>query len=284
MRFVTIAVFMFVGLSLFSQQAAPPLPKIKGMEKAAPNLLMGQEVSLQEWYNYLFALKSANNMPAFQEALPDSNTRNNECFFSDKGLTKTLFFGPSLPKTHVALKHGNLPLSGVSFEQAWGYCRWLTESSGTSSFIDEDGEMTKYRLVYRLPSPAELKSVTLSGMANSGKNPAAEQAMRVGRHAEKGCMAFNYKHDVSPTCEEDNALIKARIHGILPCEAFEANALGLFNLQGNVAEMTAMKGKAVGGSYTHLVRDCQPESTNTYTASTEWLGFRVVAELKPIDP
>jgi formylglycine-generating enzyme required for sulfatase activity len=52
------------------------------------------------------------------------------------------------------------------------------------------------------------------------------------------------------------------------------NAYGLYNMIGNVAELTATPGVARGGSFEQSINDFTLRTNFSYAAPTEWLGFR----------
>ena len=52
------------------------------------------------------------------------------------------------------------------------------------------------------------------------------------------------------------------------------NAYGLYNMIGNVAELTATPGVAKGGSFEQSINDFTLQSNFSYATPTEWLGFR----------
>jgi hypothetical protein len=55
---------------------------------------------------------------------------------------------------------------------------------------------------------------------------------------------------------------------------------GAFQIQGNVAEMTSVKGVAKGGSYAHYACESYPGKVNAYTGPQPWLGLRCIMEVK----
>ena len=58
------------------------------------------------------------------------------------------------------------------------------------------------------------------------------------------------------------------------------NALKICNIIGNVAEMTAEKGIAKGGSWKDKLVDCKIQNNISYNKPTNWLGFRCVCGYK----
>lgn len=58
-----------------------------------------------------------------------------------------------------------------------------------------------------------------------------------------------------------------------------SNQLGIYNMMGNVAEMTATPGLAKGGSWIHPEEACTIDNQFSYTCPNEWLGFRCVCDV-----
>lgn len=56
--------------------------------------------------------------------------------------------------------------------------------------------------------------------------------------------------------------------------AHPPNGFGLFNMVGNVAELTATPGIAKGGSFENSIRDITLQTNFPYAGPQEWLGFR----------
>ncbi|MFK7907810.1 MAG: SUMF1/EgtB/PvdO family nonheme iron enzyme, partial [Chitinophagales bacterium] len=53
-----------------------------------------------------------------------------------------------------------------------------------------------------------------------------------------------------------------------------SNKLGMLHTIGNVAEMTAEKGTAKGGSWSHSLKESRVEANIPYNKPEKWLGFR----------
>ena len=52
------------------------------------------------------------------------------------------------------------------------------------------------------------------------------------------------------------------------------NGLGIYHLLGNVAEMTATKGLAKGGSWMHPPEECNKDDWQFYECPSEWLRIQ----------
>jgi formylglycine-generating enzyme required for sulfatase activity len=57
------------------------------------------------------------------------------------------------------------------------------------------------------------------------------------------------------------------------------NDVGLYDVVGNVAEMTNEKGKACGGSWNHSPEESTIKSINEYKGPDSAIGFRVFMEV-----
>jgi hypothetical protein len=53
----------------------------------------------------------------------------------------------------------------------------------------------------------------------------------------------------------------------------------MYNTLGNVAEMTSVKGQALGGSWYNLYEECNFGKTQKYTEANPEIGFRIVMEI-----
>jgi formylglycine-generating enzyme required for sulfatase activity len=64
-----------------------------------------------------------------------------------------------------------------------------------------------------------------------------------------------------------------------PVQAYFPNDIGLYDVVGNVAEMTVEKGKACGGSWNHPPEESTIRSINEYAGPDSRIGFRPFMEV-----
>ncbi|MBY0434616.1 MAG: formylglycine-generating enzyme family protein [Cyclobacteriaceae bacterium] len=64
-----------------------------------------------------------------------------------------------------------------------------------------------------------------------------------------------------------------------PVKSYFPNDIGLYDVVGNVAEMTNEKGKACGGSWNHSPKESTIKSINPYDHPDAFIGFRVFMEV-----
>ena len=70
---------------------------------------------------------------------------------------------------------------------------------------------------------------------------------------------------------------------LAPSKSYWPNDYGIYNLNGNVAEMIALDGIAVGGSWQNTGYDVRIESKSVYTNPNPTTGFRVVMTFIPAE-
>ena len=155
----------------------------------------------------------------------------------------------------------DLPVTGITFEQAQKYIEFLQDKSDSFG-ISLKGNKNKYRFECFLPTPAQFDSflIPLDSFTK--------------------CPTFNFKNSVCPDCPSGK---KFKDHPVLKNVGKEPiyiytnwpNCYGLFNFQGNVSEMTSIKGIAKGGSCFHPASEANKGKIQTYTKPEIWLGFRV---------
>jgi formylglycine-generating enzyme required for sulfatase activity len=202
------------------------------------------------------------------------------------------------------------PAVNISHEAAVAYCDWLTEQYNRSS--DKKYKKVKFRLptvnefqmaaaAIKNPSswnlneqlvdvkvfPAgkefsknfELKKVSAGdpdilypwfrfyNFRNSAKN-------------HKGCYLGNFKiPENQKPCVPSRMNTADGFMAMSPVKSYFPNDIGLYDVVGNVAEMTLEKGKACGGSWNHPPEESTIKSVNLYNGPDSAIGFRVYMEI-----
>jgi hypothetical protein len=191
------------------------------------------------------------------------------------------------------LKYLNNPVVGISYEQVVEFCNWRTKVDSIRYFLRDSAFNSKdwknigpikYKdsvelrpiYSYRLPTPKEFDQL----------NPNLDSI-----YNKKGLVArFNYKG--ATYSNKKNKQEKGKLCGSNKLPAFcfpHPQTDGIFDqrtsvdIQGNVAEMTSVKGIAKGGSYFHNAKDSYSGVINYYIKPELWLGFRCIAVRRPED-
>lgn len=158
----------------------------------------------------------------------------------------------------------NYPVVGISYEQAVAYCAWRTEY--VRSALSKQHNANPYDLTYRLPDKHEWEALAqsnLEAISKGGKDKKGRLTIMCVNPSYKGDCLYGKYSDV-----------------MAPVEEFPKNALGLFNMSGNVAEMVMEKGICKGGGWKNALDDCRPAVDAHYSDPTSWIGFRCVCVVK----
>ncbi len=143
----------------------------------------------------------------------------------------------------------NFPASGITFEEARAYCRWLSQKTGEKYRLPTEEEYKK------LLSHAKKPGNTLDSWAGYSPNPEEAEALRNFVREKIGFTSL-----------------------ILPVGKFSP-ALGVYDLKGNLSEWAMGKngkGKIIGLSCWHT-----SDKKEEYSPPPgELIGFRVVREVR----
>lgn len=144
----------------------------------------------------------------------------------------------------------HFPITAITFSQAKKYCYWLESRINRNQ---------KIKVKIDLPSEEIYNTV------NTNKD-----SLNV-----KGCALFNFINCqcVSKTKKNYNQSLGK---GLVRTDAYWPTESGLYNLQGNAAEMTDIEGRAKGGSFKHYAKESYSNQTQYYSGPMEWLGFRYI--------
>lgn len=209
------------------------------------------EVTNKEYKLFLADLKAQNRLEEYALCLPDTSKWSIKSVGMEN--YKDYYF------SHPAYQ--NFPVVCVNFEAAQKYCEWYTIQMNKKF----EGKKT---LIFRLPYREEFL-----------------RACRGDVYAQK----FAWKEN--DVWNKDSSILCNHLHNpkskfagnisdnsdiIAPAKSYWPNQFGVFNLNGNVAEMTNKKGIATGGSWRNEAQDVTNESIMNYETANPMLGFRMV--------
>lgn len=166
------------------------------------------------------------------------------------------------------------PIAGITYEQAVNFCKWRTALDSLRRLPKVDANTSVWNAfdnaaIYRLPTEEEFSKM----------NPQFDSI------TDSNLSHFNYKESICPDKKAEpeektnygKYSIDSYSHHLSKSER-HLRLKDVFNVQGNVAEMTSQKGIAKGGSYFHYAKDSYNDKVIRYVKPELWLGFRCIAE------
>lgn len=243
--------------------------EIENAENSINSFIMSKgEVTNFQWMEFLSDLKAQGETEKLKICQVDSANWNTKMSFNNKYAD---FY-------HVHPAYRNYPVVNISKEAAELYCEWLSDH-----FLpNREGDK---KLKFRLPTHEEWIY-------------AAKGGLKLGEYGwggpfltnEKGSQLANYVRFGAENISRDSTgklIVIPFYSGTMtakdyadvtaPSQSYWPNGFGVYNMNGNVAEMVANKDIVAGGSWKDPGYDIRNESFKPYTGSATNVGFRVVA-------
>lgn len=171
---------------------------------------------------------------------------------------------PFVHHYHRHSAYNDYPVVNITHEAAMLYCAWLTDFNRENGlFSGVDG----YQVTYRLPTHEEWMFA-----AQGGKGEVPYAWGTINNNDSSVRLLGNFQDD------DINAVDGLTITA--PVKSYEPNPFGLYNLNGNVAEMLSMPNVAAGGAWNSSLEDAKNTSVLSYKEASPFVGFRVIAEVQ----
>ncbi|RPD44957.1 hypothetical protein DNI29_19880 [Hymenobacter sediminis] len=282
----------------------PALPEPPGTVRVADNLFMDEtEVANIHWLEYLRFLQRDSTLAHYRTQLPDST-----------GWKPLVAPGQTSQSYFRAPGYYFYPATNISYEQAQAYCRWRSAVVNSvyfqeAAFRKQHPELRDYTVTveYHLPTEEEWQLGAAGGVGPGARPFEVVQTQPIrkpkgqklaGAEDLTACLeALQLPHPATEIAYElpfnlqENYYLAASNHVFYCAPAKEkfplqsitagpANTFGLQNVIGNVAEMTATRGVAKGGSFKTSVQGLTLATRQAYQEPQTWLGFRCVASVR----
>lgn len=258
MRKTKNLVALALAFVLFAASKPKPDVMDKKYIKASDVLYVDMyEVTNGEYRAFLNDLKARQRTDEYAACYPDTSQWMLKFPFSYIEPYEDTYFA------HTAFR--NYPVVNITQKGAEAYCQWLTDN------YHQRADRRFKKVVFRLPSEKEwtafaaaLPGHNLPWYGNFAYGPDQKILANVKFKTFNGDGSFDYAADGALTTQ---AVGK-----------FPANSKGLFDVVGNVAEMT-QSGVVKGGSWDNIIDQCGVNQSQFYILPDPRVGFRVVMEV-----
>ena len=159
------------------------------------------------------------------------------------------------------------PVVGITWQQAKLFCTWRSDRVMEQLLIKKEKNpklIIPAKLTYRLPTIQEWERI-----ANASYSGKTTKKLKT-KYA--GASTANFQ-SLSPDVTNSTA----------PVYQYWPNKFGVYNIWGNVAEMTNEEGIAKGGSWIQSKSEVSIDKKFEYKQPTNWIGFRCVCEMEYAD-
>jgi len=226
------------------------------------------EITNLQYKEFLYELERNGEMEKLKIAAIDSLGWRRELSFNE----------PYVEYYHKHPAYAEYPVVNVSKEGAELFCEWLSKKYDSLS----NGEL---KIRFRLPTHTEWMRAARGGNHNSTytwggpflrnakgdylANFMALGAENITKNNETGELEVVRKLTMSIAGNTSDVTA--------PALSYSPNYFGIYNMNGNVAEMISDGDYAVGGDWSSPGYDIRNESIKPFTEPNPTVGFRVVA-------
>ncbi len=227
------------------------------------------EVSNEQYREFLDSLIMNNDIEKLRYAGIDTNQ-----------WTKVFGNNFNAPLINYYSNHkayNKYPVVNISYEGAMLYCKWLS---------DKYNRMKKDKsVIFEFSLPTKEQWI-MAARGNSNSEYSWEGPYLAGKTYYcnfKNLGAENIHYNPKTRTYEIVATYLSDIRNMdisAPVKSYFPNKHELYNMCGNVAEMLAEKGIAIGGSWNDSGYDVRVESLQEYETPLPYIGFRPVMTIK----
>ena len=233
------------------------------------------EISNENWKEYLsfIEVNEGKDCSRYQNALPDTMVWKSEDSYND----------PYVQSYFSHQAYGKYPVVGVTQKQAIDFCKWRT--GAVKIMLEANDFEGPIDFQYRLPSKTEWELMANAGYGKKQQKLYDKRLVEIrnSQNPNGRVATAHMKYENRATSNPDDLdFLRASVMSMSPApgRSYLPNKFGVYNIYGNVAEMIAEPGIAMGGSYEHFYDDIVPSNKElSYDGPKKWLGFRCVCEV-----
>lgn len=227
------------------------------------------EVTNFEYRTFLFDLLIQGRKDEFLKAKPDQSAWLDFPFGGYPAFKEGYF-------SHKAFN--DYPVVTISREGAELYCKWLSEEVRKYVGVEKESQYNDVRLPLRVE--------WVKAASNEGKQLPYPWNGPYVRHSTGAYQANFVRGEMDSTMEKTFSLDTLAIHDLLaPVKSYWPNALGLYNMSGNAAEMVyggmyKSEPGTSGGSWMSFENEIKIYAPDPYKGIVDpkpTIGFRVVS-------
>jgi formylglycine-generating enzyme required for sulfatase activity len=252
----TLSILGILASSLFFISGTFPVDKGEYVNFEKNKFVCKHEVTNKEYRDFLNDLKKSDQSDKYKIALYDSTQW--------KVKFPNAFNEPILNYYHSNPAYDNYPVTNISKHAAELYCVWLTVKYNSES---------KIQVVFRLPSEKEWSKFSSPLTGNNLPWYGSFDYEPSNTNEYLANVKFMDMSTGGLDFQLDGAFYTSEV------KKFKPNKLGLYDIIGNVSELTN-EGKKKGGSWFNLIDECTVDKEQNYDLPDPRVGFRVIYEIQ----
>ena len=224
------------------------------------------EVSNKDYNEFLAELKLDENQSNYQKAKIDSANWMKEF--------ERAFLEPMAKQYHRHPAYDNYPVVNVTYEGALMYCRWLSQK--LNKMYPHDNLQIEVLMPKReewLRAAAAKAHPSVYSWGGPYLRNAKGQLLCNFKNIGAENVYYDEKSKSYRVSEERMSYVLDEAFFTAPVNSYVPNDFGLYNLNGNVAEMVSEK-EACGGSWNSTAYDVRNESVIEFDERSSTVGFR----------